>query len=516
MPEPNPIVFPMLTDKLLAHKKTLAGGLGLLSVAALPPFYIFPILFITLSALLLLINSASTAKKAFGYAYWFGFTYFACNLSWIGNALLIDAVRLGWLYPLTLLAAGSFFALFIAFPALMSFYFKNFYARYLAFSTLWVMFEWLRSFIFTGFPWNLLGSVLAFSDITIQPAALIGTYGLSLLVLLLTSAPALPIYYRSRRSLLISILIMITISLFVVTYGYWHFNPYTEPQKGITVRLVQPNIPQNMKWNRETLNQNFEHYLKLSQTSDLDKIDFVIWGETATPFPLDFEPQYLKQITSAVPSNGYLITGLVRYELAEGDYRPVNSMFVIDNQGQISGFYDKSHLVPFGEYIPFRRFLPPWITPLTNTIADFLPGTGHKVIRLKDYPAFGTLICYEVIFPAQVLDKKSKPDWLINLTNDGWYGNSQGPYQHLVTARLRAVEEGRTLVRVANTGISAVISPYGQVIASIPLNQEGILDVSLPEPLYVDTLYGRYGNFIPIILCLFNIILCFVILLPFP
>lgn len=463
----------------------------------------------------MLVNSAENAKKAFAYGYWFGFAYFACNLSWIGNALLIDATHLGWLYPITLLAAGSFFGLFTAFPAILSFYFKNLYSRYFAFSAFWVIFEWIRSFIFTGFPWNLLGSVLAFNDIAVQPAALIGTYGLSLLVLMPAMAPALYFHYRTPRSLTVSVLIILAVPAFICTYGYWHFKPYEKPQSGIIVRLVQPSIPQEMKWNKHALEQNFNRYLKLSQTPGLENVDFVIWGETATPFPLDFEPRYLNEITLAVPEKGYLITGLVRYEFAGGDYRPVNSMFAINKQGDIAGFYDKAHLVPFGEYIPFRRFLPDWITPVTNTIADFLPGEGHKVIRLKDYPGFGALICYEVIFPAQVVDKKSPPSWLINLTNDGWYGDSQGPYQHLVTARLRAAEEGRTMVRAANTGISAVISPYGQIIAAIPLNQTAVLDVRLPAPLYIDTFYGQFGNVIPLILCLFNIILSFVIRLPF-
>lgn len=505
----------LFINKIARHPKLLAFALGIFSVAALPPFYIFPILFITLSGLLLLINSAQSPKQAFAYGYLFGFGYFACNMSWIGNALLIDAAKLGWLYPITLLAAGSFFGLFVAFPSQLSFYFKKFYARWLAFVAFWVLFEWLRSFIFTGFPWNLLGSALAFSDITIQPAAIIGTYGLSWLILMTASAPTLALIYKNRKAYRTTATILVLLPAFTLSYGDYHFRPYQEPVDGLTIRLVQPSIPQAMKWNRNALEQNFNRYIKLSQALGLDKVNFVIWGETATPFPLDFEPQYMQEILKAVPENGYLLTGLVRYELAKGDFRPINSMFAIAKNGQVEGFYDKSHLVPFGEYIPFRRFLPDWITPVTNTIADFLPGNGPKVIRLKDYPSFGALICYEVIFPSQIINKQNKPDWLINLTNDGWYGDSQGPYQHLVTTRLRAVEEGRTMVRAANTGISAVISPYGQIIAAIPLNETAWLDVKLPKPLFINTLYGHFGNLIPLLLCFVNIILCFLKRLPF-
>ncbi len=496
-------------------KKRLAFLLGMLSVEVLPPFDQLWIGFFSFSALLLLLNSAIGRKNAFAIGYWFGFGYFACNMAWIGNALLIDAVRFGWLYPITLAAAGAFFGLFVAFPALLSFYFKNLYARWLSFSALWVIFEWIRSFIFTGFPWNLLGSSLAFSDTLLQAAALIGTYGLSLLVLMALSAPALLLCYRNKTAAAVSLSALVLIGAFLYGYGSWRLGSADNSPSDVRVRIVQPAIPQAMKWNKEKLENNFAEYIKLSTAPGLDKIDFVIWGETATPFPLDFEPQYLAQIKEAVPENGYLITGLVRYQISEGDFRPLNSMFVLNHEGRILASYDKSHLVPFGEYIPLRRYLPGWIRPVTNTIADFLPGSGPSVIKLNDKPGFGTLICYEVIFPHQIINPENRPDWLINLTNDGWYGQSQGPYQHLVTTRLRAVEEGRTLVRAANTGISAVITPYGQIKSSLGLDVKGYIDVDLPKQLYISTAYGTLGNLIPLILCLINIVLAFLIRLPF-
>lgn len=213
----------------------------------------------------------------------------------------------------------------------------------------------------------------------------------------------------------------------------------------------------------------------------------------------------------AVPSGGYLLTGLVRYELDGETFAPVNSMFVINTQGKIVDFYDKSHLVPFGEYIPFRRWLPDWIRPITNVVANFLPGTGPKVIKTEGQPSFGALICYEIIFPSQIVDADNRPQWLVNLTNDGWYGVSQGPYQHLVTARMRAVEEGLSIVRAANTGISAIISPYGQITAFLPLNQKGIIDAELPAPTSLSTVYGHWGNLLPLTLCLLNIIFAFLL-----
>ena len=500
-----------IQQKVLSHQKTACFVLGMISARALPPFYTFPLLFLTFSAFLLILNQAQGKKQSFAFGYWFGFGYFACNLAWIGNAVLIDAARLGWLFPIILLAAGGFFGLFIAFPALLANQAKSFYGRWLAFAGWWVIFEWIRSFILTGFPWNLLGSVLAFDTTLIQAAAVVGTYGLSLAVLMICSAPALIMHYQNKTSLNIALGSILFISACLVGYGRYHLANMDTSPSSTKIRLVQPAIPQKMKWNRQKLEENLEQYIDMSKQNGLDDVDFVIWGETATPFALDYEPQYMEKIIEAVPAKGYLITGLVRFEYQGTDFHPLNSSFVIDKSGNIVDYYDKSHLVPFGEYIPLRRFLPNWITPVTNTITDFLAGDGPKTIKLGNQPSFGISICYEIIFPHQIINRQDKPEWLINLTNDGWYGISQGPYQHLVTTQLRAVEEGRTIVRAANTGISAVINPYGKILAQIDLDVSTMEDINLPKQLSIATFYGQNGNFIPVILCLLNIIMAFAI-----
>lgn len=502
-----------MLNKLGQYKKTIAFLLGAISVCSLPPYYLFPILFFTLSSLLLLLTQTSQPKTAFAIGYWFGFGFFAFGLSWVGNALLIDAKSFGWLYPITLAAAGGFFGLFTGFPALLAAFFKNTYAKFFAFSALWVIFEWLRSFVLTGFPWNLLGSSLAFSVQSLQLASVIGAYGLSLLVLMLCSAPALLIHYRTKTSLATASSIIMGVTALICVFGALRLKNLPEEQvSSYTVRMVQPSIPQSMKWDMGSLNDNFNDYIRLSKSPGLDKVNFVIWGETASPFPLDLEAGYRGLITEAIPEHGYLITGLVRYEFDSFDnYQPLNSMFIINKSGEIIDYYDKSHLVPFGEYIPLRQYLPSWIRPITNTIANFKPGNGPKTFKISDLPSFGALICYEVIFPAQVVNSANKPDFLVNLTNDGWYGISAGPYQHLVTAQLRAVEEGLTIIRAANSGISAVISKTGQIIESIPLNKVGILDVKLPKSLKTTTVYGNFGNNIPLILCFINILIAFLI-----
>lgn len=480
---------------------------GILATLALPPHYIFPVLFISFGFLLWQLNSAVSWKQSFARGYWFGFGFFSVGLAWVGNALLIDPQSTGWLYPLALGAAGAFFGLFTAVPAMLSCPFKNIYAKLPAFAALWVLSEWIRSFILTGFPWNLLGTVLAFSDTAIQAAAVIGTYGLSLIVILICGAPVFYLVKRSKKSALIAAGVIFSLSAALGAYGSLRLHRlHSSETSDIRLRLVQPSIPQSMKWSPTALEDNLLSYINLSRSPGLEKINLVIWGETASAFPLDMDDYYRALVTRAVPENGHLLTGVVRYEADQDNrYQPMNSMFAINAQGEIDAVYDKSHLVPFGEYIPLRNYLPDWVRPVANTIANFKAGSGLKNINLNGIPAFGALICYEVIFPAQVVNEKQKPDWLLNLTNDGWYGTSAGPYQHLVTARMRAVEEGITLVRVANTGISALINRLGIIEASLPLNYSGILDVSLPQEPKIATLYGKFSNIITLILCFLNL-----------
>lgn len=499
-------------DIVYKHKKLSALILGLLSVAALPPFYQFYTLFISFSGLFLLVNKSTKSSEAFACGYWFGFGFFALGFSWIGNALLIDnSTR--WIYPLALLGSGVFFGLFTAFPTYLANKLKNTYCKYFAFCSILVIFEWVRSFIFTGFPWNQFGSVLAFDLRLVQTASIWGTYGLSFIVLILCTSPSLVIYERTKKSVITSLVLILSIISFTFFYGHIRINANKSTENSdIKIRMVQPAIPQEFKWDESTLLNNLIAYTNLSKAEGFEDIDIVIWGETASPFPLDMEPIYIEYVKQAVPENGYLITGSIRYEFNKDDqkYEPANSLFVINSKGEITDKYDKHHLVPFGEYIPLRKYLPKWIKPITKQVANFKQGEGNRTIALGDYPSFGPLICYEIIFPSQVINSFDPPKWLINITNDGWYGNSMGPYQHLVTTQLRAVEEGLTIARVANTGISALISYTGGIIASIPLNKSGNLDSYLPKKLYLKTFYGKYGNFIILILIITNIIIMFI------
>lgn len=494
-----------MKTKLYKHYRLAAFLGGWLAVAALPPFYILPVLFVSFPLLLWIINHSPSAGRAFRAGYYFGFSFFAFGFSWIGNALLLDAAAFGWLLPIAFLASGFFFGLFIAIPAWLSWYFKNGIARYIAFAALWVVFEWLRSFFLSGFPWNLLGSVLVFSDSLIQAASLGGTYLLSLLVLLAAGAPALWLNCRKPAALVYSAGIPATIFIFLAVFGSLRIAAHPYQPSDTVIRLVQPAIPQTLKWHPAVLEQNLEKHIKMSQLPGYDRVDFVIWSETAFPFPLEMDIYHRQLLQYAVPPEGYLITGALRYQCPSEQNRrcdTYNSMFVLDDSGKIIDYYDKSHLVPFGEYIPLRRFLPSWIRPIANAVGSFETGSGPKVINIPGQPSLGGLICYEVIFPHRILDSANRPQWLVNLTNDGWYGDSAGPRQHLAATKLRAAEEGITIARSAGSGISALISPLGIVIGQISLHQEGILDLNLPLQPQFSTTYSRVGNSVTLFLCI--------------
>lgn len=296
----------------------------------------------------------------------------------------------------------------------------------------------------------------------------------------------------------------------VVVYGalacVWAFGaarlawtPPTGFVEGVRLRLVQPNIPQNLKWRRDLVEQHLLLQLRLGGTPTDPPPTHVIWSEAAAPVFLANDPQLVEVVGKLTPAGGLTILGTLR-QSESAPPRHFNSLVAIDDEGTIRAVYDKSHLVPFGEFMPLGRFLN--IGSIAGGLTFLSSGPGLTTLRLPGLPPVTPLICYEIIFPGDVTPTGDRPDWLLNITNDGWYGISAGPYQHYATARLRAVEEGLPLVRVANTGISAVVDPYGRVIASLGLGRQGYLDSPLPKPLGDPTFYARFGNSVPLALAI--------------
>lgn len=458
---------------------------SLLGYTALISFFVF------------LFKKDRSLKEMFWAAYVFGFAFFVVGFSWINNALLTDGEQFVAFVPLVMLAIGLFFGLFWGLPALATAKGKNVYEKMLIFTGCYVLLEWVRSFIFTGFPWNLLGTAFSFHPRMIQGASVIGTYGLSLLLLVLCCGVALigisiwqkKLYKGSFLFILLPILCLFSFSFL--------YQPIGELD-GLKIRLVQPNIPQTFKWQPALMYQNFRQYIDMSRVQPLDDVDMVVWGETATPYFLDRDEERLAEIQAAIPKKGFLVTGVLRIGYENGRQVPYNSLFVIDGNGDIKDYYDKSHLVPFGEFLPFRDYLPDFMEPVASVVGDLGRGEQNKNITVKGLPLMGGAICYESIFPHEVLNQNKKPEILLVLANDGWYGISAGPYQHLVAAQMRAVEEGVTVIRSANTGISAVILTNGEILGDIGLDVSGVTDVVLPKKLSRKTIYGTYGNIIPL------------------
>ena len=478
----------------------LALLLGALGALAMPPWHGLPLLLLAFPGLIWLIETAPGPRSAFFIGLAFGFGHFLIGVHWIAHAFLVDADRFAWLAPLAIPGLALYLALFpaaaaLAFRLLMGSLGRRAWHRCLLFALTWVVFEWLRGHLLTGFPWTLLGHGWIVSEAMIQTAAVFGSYGLSVVMGIAATMPSLLAEEKPRVAIrsLFGILLLL---LFLWGGGTWRLAgaeaPLADrPLTDVHLRLVQANIPQSLKWRPDLQRRHLDRHLALSLGEGFDRATVVIWPEMAVPYLLGRDPKLRRHLAQAVPKGGLLLTGAPRRSPGAKGAAPSNGVVALDERGDIIGGYDKFHLVPFGEYVPLRGLLP--ISRLVPGIGDFHRGPGPVTLALGSLPPFSPLVCYEVIFPGAVLDKTARPRWLLNVTNDAWFGTSAGPYQHFAAARLRAVEEGLPLVRAANTGISAIIDPYGRVLRRLDLGVAGVLDGPLPAASNPPP-YGRFGD----------------------
>ena len=484
------------------RRRLLALVLGTLLAAALPPFNLLPGAVVAFSGLAWLISGHRRGAGALIDGWWFGCGYSAAAFYWIANALLVNPQAHAWFYPLALLAIAGGFALFPAAAASLAAMVPGRRARIVALGVAWLVLEWIRSWLLTGFPWNLVGTSLAFSDSLIQGGALGGPWLLGAIVLTVSLAPAAvaPADRFTPRRLAGGLAVSITVIALAWAAGELRLRN-SDNASGPVVRLVQPHIEQNLKWERALLDEHFARQMALSSLRPVGEAPVaVIWPEAAVPHTLLAKPAVLSAFAAAAPPGGVIMSGAIRaVARADGELEARNSLIVFSRKGPVT-VHDKYRLVPFGEYVPLREVLP--IGAITPAARDMTPGTGPATIRLASLPDFGALICYEIIFPSGITDPLRPPRWLLNITNDAWFGISSGPYQHFQAARLRAVEQGVPVVRVANTGISGVIDAFGRVVASMPLGHRGILDVALPAPLEHPTPWSLYGNWTLLIVLL--------------
>ena len=482
------------------------GALGVMAALALPPLFLLPLLIPAFSGLLWTIEDSAapgSTGRAFADGWWFGFGFSAAGLYWIGFSFFVDAAQFGWMAPFAISGMAAGMALFPAAAALSC---KWIFSRnpitapgrVLIFAALWTAAEWLRGWLLTGFLWNLIGTVWVVSDAMIQMAAVTGVYGLSLLAVASALMPAV-LAEQAGRWRGIFVVGVAVAAVWVAGAGRLS-QASNETVAGVRLRLVQPNISQALKWKPEHRRSHVLKQLAMSRgpAESGPPPTHVIWAETAVPYVINQIPGLLQTLGLAAPRGGLLLVGAPRSS-PKGSKPPRlwNSLLALNSQGRITGTYDKFHLVPFGEYVPWRGFLP--INKLTAGRQDFSPGPGPRTLKLDGLPAVSVLICYEVIFPGQVT-AINRPAWLLNLTNDGWFGLTSGPYQHFAAARLRTVEEGLPLVRAANTGISGVVDGYGRIVHSLGLGREGVIDSDLPVALAAATPFSRLGNWMTVFL----------------
>ncbi|OFW80462.1 MAG: apolipoprotein N-acyltransferase [Alphaproteobacteria bacterium RIFCSPLOWO2_01_FULL_40_26] len=486
--------------KFFTKQRMLVLLAGAFLSLAFAPVYFFVAAIISLSFFYLALEQENRPKEIFWLGFFFGFGHFLSGIYWIAISLTVDARQFGWLIPFALVIIPSILAVYLGLFALTykKLLFTETYQKILSFALCWLLFEVLRANLLSGFPWNLLGYAWMFDLHFTQLASVFGIYGLSFFAVLVALFPVL---FWKRKSSFGNKIFAAFLSIFLIgnlTFGYFAIDDKKLLRDEKTkLRLVQANVKQEIKWEENQKYQNFLKTILLTNSKNLDDIKAVIWAETSTPYVIDDNPGLLDHLKSAVPKNGVLITGALR--VAYDERKKVsdvwNSIFVINEKG-VSQHYDKNHLVPFGEYVPFHRFLSflfldTFIDKITGGGKGFSEGEGAQTLMTENF-SFSPLICYEVIFSSEIVNKNHRPDLLVNLTNDAWFGRSSGPYQHFDMARMRAIEYGIPLVRVAGTGISAFVDPFGRIIAKIDLNHEGIVDVVLiknSEP----TIYATYG-----------------------
>ncbi len=476
----------------------LALLLGALAAASLSPVDLTPVLVISFTGLVWLADGSRDRRGALLLGWSFGFGFFLAGLYWIAAALFVDIARFWWMVPVAVAGVPAGLAIFTALAQLAAYEACERLrlagsARILVLAACWAAAEYLRGHVLTGFPWNLVGYAWAGAFpgalAVLQSTSLFGIYGLSLLTVTAAALPArLGDLGRGRLGAPLAALLLVAAA---AAGGAWRLAdaPRTTVP-GVMLRLVQPSIPETLKNDPQALGQNFRELLALSASPGAAGASDIIWPEAAAPPLLERYPELRSAIARVIPKGGLLLTGDERAEPLEGwPPRQVwNSLVVLDDAGATIATYDKAHLVPFGEYVPLRGILP--IERIVPGIGDFARGPGPRTLDLPGLPPVSPLICYEVIFPDAVIDPAHRPQWLLNVTNDAWYGVSSGPFQHLAIARVRAVEEGMPLVRAANNGVSAVIDAYGRVLARLDLDAVGVLDAPLPKAL-LPTPYER-------------------------
>lgn len=485
--------------------------LGVLLSRAFAPANFFPALFVAFPFMLLLVDRAENKGAAFAYGWWTGFGFFAVGLNWIGYSFTQQQAIPAILAPFAITALSAVLAIYIGLVFWVSFQLRaRGFLRMLVFASAWVMFELARGTWFTGFPWNLAGGIWANWLPVAQSSYYIGAYGLSFLTVLAAVAFASLIDGSAGwRRFVPPVLAVATFAALAFAGQSRLSGNETRFHVAVSLRLVQANVKQSEKWLSHLIEDHFDKHMALSRNGDEEGrargVRLLIWPETAVQSEkFDREGSLHRwRLSKLLDYGSFALVGAPRFTVENGEVNFYNSLFAINSKADLYARYDKAHLVPFGEYVPFEKTLNKWgINPLTGA-QSWTPGPGARTLEIPGIPSFSPLICYEIVFPGKVISAEKRPDWILNITNDAWFGMTEGPYQHLAQARMRAIEEGLPLVRAASTGVSAVIDPYGRTVQSLGLGRQGLVESPLPEAIEAAPLSSPLRLALAAILCAF-------------
>jgi apolipoprotein N-acyltransferase len=467
---------------------------GCLSALGFAPVDFFPALLLGYAVLVVLIDGASITTRPIRNAAWIGWAFafgqFLTGWHWIAYAFMVDSSAHEWQIPF-IAVLPAFLALYIAAAcAWAARFWRNDASRIFLFAAAYALGEWLRGHLLTGFPWNVAGYGWGASLAVMQSAALFGVYGLTLLTILFGASLA-QLFGKSVEWRLPLALCALFIAL--LAGGEWRLMATKiDTVPDVRLRIVQPNIAQSDKYRPALVDENWNRLITLSNAPAVRNPTHIIWPEAAPPFLLTRAPEALDEIALLTGRDRVLMTGALRALRHDDHIDYYNSFYVFGHGGQLVGVYDKFHLVPFGEYLPLEKFFSRLgLTKIVGVAGSFATGDGPHTLTIPGAPPAGPLICYEILFPGDVVGT-IRPNWFVNVTDDSWFGPWAGPMQHLLIARMRAIEEGIPVARAANTGISAIIDPLGNVRARLDLGRAGTLDADLPAVLE-PTPFARSG-----------------------
>ncbi len=474
------------------YPKTIALFAGIVSATGFAPLNLWPVTLAAFAVLVLLVADAQTLRGVLLRGWLFGVGHFALGLNWIAGAFRYQDAMPVWLGWVAVVALAIYLAVYPAMAAGLAWRGGRGrpFVLVVFFAAAWIVTEWLRAGVFTGFAWNPLGVVLVPTPVD-GLARWIGSYGLSGLAALFAGTLALAVIDRRRISWVVGLAIALPAAGWLAVHG----GTGTTDR---TIRIVQPNIGQQDKHEPAFDERNFRRLAALTgKPGPAPRL--ILWPEAAVPYFLEEERWARERIAALMGPNDAILTGgdALVFDRRGKVTAARNSLFAMTADAELIGRYDKAHLVPYGEYLPMRPLLSAiGLSRLVPGDLDFLAGPGPRTFALPGFGKAGVQICYEIIFSGEVVDARDRPDFVFNPSNDAWFG-SWGPPQHLAQARLRAIEEGMPVVRSTPTGISAVIDAHGRLLFALPYEKAGYIETRLPAA-QSPTLFARFGNILPL------------------